>query len=579
MGSVESPVPQAVSSYSVLSESKRLLTKALLNNPKISKDIPRDAIDFAPRVTFTGSEVPSIPVNWRFAESVASLKAFEACIVSALLKRKYNVELTGASINIDHAQLFFMSAFTWQINPGTEETIAMSRNLSKMDDFIPNYDFHKTGSSLYRTCVTNIYQTKDGRFFHLHGSMNPDPSLESIGLPMDRPELKSWEHARQPFIEKLATIDSEEMQHVASDVYKQAGVIAETVDSFRASEHGKANAHVGLFEIHDVPNPSHKASWWTPSPQTSPARPLAGLKVIDLTRVIAAPAATRGLAELGASVMRVTSPNLPDRSALHVDLNWGKWNCSLDLKTDEGKEKLRSLIREADVVIQGYRPGVLDKYGFAQDAIIDMVRDRGRGIISVRENCYGWHGPWSYRSGWQQISDACVGISAGFGKAMGLTNDEPVTPVFPNSDYMTGIAGATGVLCALMRQAEKGGSYKVDVALNYYNQWLADSVGEYPEEVWQDLWKRNGNQVFRSYHNMNYMIPRYIEMIMKNSKIISPSFFEDRESKAIGTIVRTPKPVIKYDNDQVQLKYNVGTRGNGKDAPRWPVDLMTEVVL
>jgi hypothetical protein len=78
---------------------------------------------------------------------------------------------------------------------------------------------------------------------------------------------------------------------------------------------------------------------------------------------------------------------------------------------------------------------------------------------------------------------------------------------------------------------------------------------------------------------MNYMIPRYIEMIMKNSKIISPSFFEDRESKAIGTIVRTPKPVIKYDNDQVQLKYNVGTRGNGKDAPRWPVDLMTEVVL
>lgn len=77
---------------------------------------------------------------------------------------------------------------------------------------------------------------------------------------------------------------------------------------------------------------------------------------------------------------------------------------------------------------------------------------------------------------------------------------------------------------------------------------------------------------------MNYMIPKFIEMITKNSKIISPSFFEDRESKAIGKIVRTPKPVIKYDNDQVQLKYNVGTRGNGKDAPHWPVDLMTEVV-
>lgn len=80
---------------------------------------------------------------------------------------------------------------------------------------------------------------------------------------------------------------------------------------------------------------------------------------------------------------------------------------------------------------------------------------------------------------------------------MGLKENEAVTPVFPNSDYMTGIAGVTGILSALMQQAEKGGSYKVDVALNYYNQWLADSVGEYPEEIWQDVWKRNGSEVYR----------------------------------------------------------------------------------
>ncbi|KAL2430822.1 Acetyl-coenzyme A transferase nodX [Exophiala dermatitidis] len=576
MGSIDKSSAQ---SYSVPAESKTLLIEGLLENPKIFKYIPQEAHEFASGITFEGSDLPQIPINWRFAESAASLKALEACTIYALLKRKYNVELSGAEINTDHAQLFFMSTLLWQINPNTEDVIVYGvKGMDKLDDLIPNYDFHQASSSLYRLCATNIYRTKDGRFFHLHGSMNPDPTLESIGLPKDRPELTTWEDALQPFTEKLATIDSAEMQHLASDMYKQAGVIANTVDSFRATEHGKANAHVGLFEIHDVPKSVQRPSWWPSTPQTSAKRPLAGLKVVDLTRVIAAPAVTRGLAELGASVMRATSPNICDFSALHVDLNWGKWNCSIDLKSEDGREKLRSLIREADVVVQGYRPGVLDKYGFGQQGIIDLVKDRERGIISVRENCYGWNGPWSDRSGWQQISDACIGISASFGKAMGLKDDEAVTPVFPNSDYMTGVAGVTGILCALMRRAEQGGSYKVDLALNYYNQWLADSVGEYPEEVWQDVWSRNGKQVFRSYHNMVYTIPKYIEMIQKNSSLFHPSFFEDRESKALGVTVRTIKPVIKFERNQVELGYNVGTRGNGKDAPRWPEDLMTEVV-
>lgn len=99
---------------------------------------------------------------------------------------------------------------------------------------------------------------------------------------------------------------------------------------------------------------------------------------------------------------------------------------------------------------------------------------------------------------------------------MGLKDNEAVTPVFPNSDYMTGIAGVTGILSALMQKAEKGGSYKVDVALNYYNQWLADSVGEYPEEVWQDVWKRNGSEVYR------YVLPKPVDTMRANiSKVIS----------------------------------------------------------
>lgn len=480
--------------YSVPVEARKVLEEGILQNPRLTSLLPVGTEDFASKITFTGNDAPSIPINWRFAESAASLKGLEACIVAQLIKRKYGVELTGATINSDHASLFFMSTLIWNFVGADSESIFGSAEA--VHKVIPNYDIHKMTSSPFRAAATNIYRTKDDRYFHLHGSMNPDPTLDSIGFPHDAPAA-SFDEAIKPFIKKLGEIDSADMQKRASDEYKQAGVIAESVKSFQKTEHGRANAHVALFEIHDAPNPAQEPSWWPETAQTSAQRPLAGLKVVDLTRVIAAPAVTRGLAELGASVMRVTSPNICDFSALHIDLNWGKWNCSINLKTDEGKKQLADLIKEADVVVQGYRPDVLDKYGFSQQGIIDLVKDRPRGIISARENCYGWNGPWYYRSGWQQISDACVGISEGFGRAMGLKDGEAVTPVFPNSDYMTGIAGVCGILTALIKRAEKGGSYKVDLSLNYYNQWLAKSCGEYPEDVWQDVWKRNGQRQFR----------------------------------------------------------------------------------
>jgi crotonobetainyl-CoA:carnitine CoA-transferase CaiB-like acyl-CoA transferase len=92
---------------------------------------------------------------------------------------------------------------------------------------------------------------------------------------------------------------------------------------------------------------------------------------------------------------------------LHQDLNWGKWNCQLNLKKNaEDRKALAELIKDADVVVEGYRPGAMARNGFSREDIFELVKDRGRGIIHVRENCYGWNGPWMHRSGWQQISDA-----------------------------------------------------------------------------------------------------------------------------------------------------------------------------
>lgn len=239
--------------------------------------------------------------------------------------------------------------------------------------------------------------------------MNPDPTLTALGLPLDGEQGITYDAAVEKIQGVVAQHSAADLDQLMNKQYQQAGTIAWTTEEFMNSEHGKANAHVGLYEIEKASGSSQPACWWPehPSMPSSPQRPLAGLKVVDLTRVIAAPTITRSLAEMGASVMRVTSPNVTDMSGLHQDLNWGKWNCSLDLKRNpDDRGKLAALIQEADVVVEGYRPGAMARNGFGREEIFELIKDRGRGIVHVRENCYGWNGPWRERSGWQQISDA-----------------------------------------------------------------------------------------------------------------------------------------------------------------------------
>lgn len=238
--------------------------------------------------------------------------------------------------------------------------------------------------------------------------MNPDPTLTALGLPLDGEENDTYDSVTERIQAKVSQFDSATLDKLINEQYHQAGTITRSSEEYFSSEHGRSCGQVGLYETSKDPSSSQPPAWWPENESfpSSPKRPLAGLKVIDLSRVIAAPAITRSLAEMGASVMRVTSLNVTDIYQLHQDLNWGKWNCSLDLKREEDKEKLRSLIREADVVVDGYRPGVMERLGFGRQDIFDLVKDRSYGIIVVRENCYGWHGPWTHRSGWQQISDA-----------------------------------------------------------------------------------------------------------------------------------------------------------------------------
>lgn len=144
-----------------------------------------------------------------------------------------------------------------------------------------------------------------------------------------------------------------------------------------------------------------------PAPRTGGRKILEGIKVLELCRIIAGPTITRVLAEYGADVLKITSPNLPDVPFFQVDGNMGKRAADLDLKTDEGRRRFEELLADADVFVDGYRPGALEKLGYGPEKLAELAEKRGKGIVYVNENCFGYEGEWAGRAGWQQIAD-CV---------------------------------------------------------------------------------------------------------------------------------------------------------------------------
>lgn len=564
--------------YSVPAEARSVLENGIINNSRHA-DLPRESKDLLQYVTFRGQALPQIAVNWRFTESTAALKGLEAILINVLLGRKYNVPPQQVVIETGRAACFIMSTYLVELNPNPNaapETTSLFEAQSKFAKHFKNYDIHGMASSALRGQVSNIYKARDGRYLHTHASLNPTDTLRALGLPQDLPEVTTREQAWDILASKVAEKDAADWDPILGESARQAATVCLTASEYFASEQGRANASVGLYRIHHHASTAQPPSWWPSSPETCSSRPLAGLKVLDLTRVIASPTMTRGLAELGASVMRITAPHLPDYSGLLPDLNWGKWNSSLDFRFQDDREKLAALMREADVVVNGYRPGVLEKYGLGFEQVQKIGEERKRGFVYVRENCFGWDGPMKHRSGWQPVSDAHTGISWGFGKAMGL--NEPVSPVFPHSDFITGIAGTCAVLQALVEKAEKGGSFLIDTALNYCNQWLNTEVGEYPQDVWQDVWTRAGKQVFRHYNNTHLLLPPNMKMCAELG-LFQQDFLEIRECGALdGVKMRVVKPVLQFPSGGIILGFNVSTRGNGVDQAYWPNDLSTEIL-
>ena len=186
-------------------------------------------------------------------------------------------------------------------------------------------------------------------------------------------------------------------------------------------------------------------------------RPLAGLRVLDLTRVIAGPVATRFLASLGADVLRVDPPDW-NEPAVVPDMTLGKRATRVDATTTVGRDALERLIAHSDVLVHGYRPGALD-------AIVspDRRRELRPGLIEVALDAYGWRGPWSERRGF----DSLVQMSSGIADAgMRWADAAKPTPLPVQAlDHATGYLAAAAALVAVGRMRREGVSSSARLSL------------------------------------------------------------------------------------------------------------------
>lgn len=201
------------------------------------------------------------------------------------------------------------------------------------------------------------------------------------------------------------------------------------------------------------------------SPLAHDARPLTGLRVLDLTRILAGPVGGRAMAAFGADVMLVNSPHLPNIAAI-AETSRGKRSVHIDLRTDAGCETLWRLVSNAHVFSQGYRPGGMAELGFSPTALAE----RRPGIVAVSLTAYGTQGPWAERRGFDSLIQTAMGFNHAEGEAAG--DGKPRALPMQILDQASGFLMAFGAAAALWRQQHEGGSWHVQVSLAQTGHWL-----------------------------------------------------------------------------------------------------------
>jgi crotonobetainyl-CoA:carnitine CoA-transferase CaiB-like acyl-CoA transferase len=291
--------------------------------------------------------------------------------------------------------------------------------------------------------IAGLYRCGDGRWVRLHTNMlhHRAGTLKLLACDYDR---KAVQRA-------LDRWDAVALETAAVE----AGLVITATRSFQewdALPQGLAVAALPPFNIDRIGDAP-------PQPLPAGERPLSGIRVLDLTRVIAGPVCGRTLASHGADVLLVTAAHVPNFEPLVMDNGRGKLSAEIDLREPSGRETLAGLLRQADVFIQGYRPGAIARHGFSAE---EAARLRP-GIVCVSLCAYGHEGPWAGRRGFDSLVQNANGLNVAEGEAAGSDTPKPLAA--QALDHATGFLMAFATMCALRRRAEAGGSWHVRASL------------------------------------------------------------------------------------------------------------------
>ncbi|MEH2541126.1 MULTISPECIES: CoA transferase [unclassified Bradyrhizobium] len=297
--------------------------------------------------------------------------------------------------------------------------------------------------------IAGIYKIRDG-FVRLHTNFphHRDAVCRVLNCKPERDAVQA----------ALLQWDGEAFETAA---YTSGGVVAfmRSHDEWLATPQAEALAGLPLISI-------TKIGEAPPKPWPKGERPLAGIRALDLSRVIAGPVAGRTLAAHGADVLLVSGPDLPAIPWLVIDTGRGKLTSFVELKSEQGRATLRDLLAQADIFSQGYRPSALAALGFSPENAARI----SPGIIYVTLSAYGHAGPWAERRGFDSLVQTATGFNHAEGQAAGV--DGPKELPAQMLDHATGYFMAFGAMMAKARQAREGGSWHVQVSLAQTGRWL-----------------------------------------------------------------------------------------------------------
>ncbi len=348
----------------------------------------------------------------------------------------------------------------WELRTGRRQKIAINTRQAtaslrsgtylKMEDTpVPNG----------RNVVMGTYPAKHGRWSYIHCNFpnHRAAALKVLGVAEDRDAVTK----------AIAQWDALELEE-AIIAAGGAGGMVRTMAEWAQHPQGMAIAGLPLMEIVKIADSPAE-----PLPKGD--RPLSGVRVLDLTRVIAGPTCARTLAEHGAEVLKITGKHLPSLGRQEYDTGHGKLSAHLDLREAKDVEILRGLVRKADVFSQGYRPGTLGNRGFTPEALAQLRP----GIVVVSLCAFSHAGPWASRRGFDTVVQTVSGITNRQGEV--FPGAAPGPQFYPVSaiDFLTGYLMAFGASVALARRAREGGSWLVRISLAQVGRWLVQR-GEVP---------------------------------------------------------------------------------------------------